>query len=52
MEEMRKYNKMNLIDLLLHLHKRTIMPTTTKKDKKKKTIRGCSSPTQTKALTS
>ena len=31
----RMYNKMNLDDLLLHLHGRMIMPTTTKKDKKK-----------------
>ena len=30
----RMYNKMNLIDLLLHLHKRTTMPMTMKKDKR------------------
>ena len=36
MKEMRKYNKMNHLNLLLHLHKRTTMPTTIKKDKKKK----------------
>ena len=34
-KETRKYNKMNLIDLLLHLHKRTTTPTTMKKDKRK-----------------
>ena len=40
MKETRKYNKMNLIDLLLHLHERTTTPATTKKDKKKnKTIK-------------
>ena len=33
--KMRMYNKMNLDDLLLHLHERTTTPTTTKKDKKK-----------------
>ena len=32
---MRMYNKMNLDDLLLHLHGRTTTPTTTKKDNKK-----------------
>ena len=31
----RMYNKMNLDDLLLHLHGRTTTPTTTKKDKRK-----------------
>ena len=35
MKETRMYNKMNLIDLPLHLHKRTKTPTTVKKDKKK-----------------
>jgi hypothetical protein len=29
------YNKMNLIDLLRHLHKRTSTPATMKKDKRK-----------------
>ena len=37
-KETRKYNKMNLIDLLLHLHKRTTTPTTMKEDKKNKKI--------------
>ena len=32
---MRMYNKMNLDDLLLHLHGRMTTPTTMKKDKKK-----------------
>ena len=35
MKETRKYNKMNLDDLLPHLHGRTTTPTTMKKDKKK-----------------
>ena len=35
MMETRMYNKMDLIDLLLHLHERTTMPTTTKRDKEK-----------------
>ena len=33
--KMRMYNKMNLDDLLLHLHERTTTPTTTKKEKRK-----------------
>ena len=39
MEEMRKYNKINHIDLPLHLHKRTTTPTTMKDKKKKKTMK-------------
>ena len=35
MMKTRMYNKMNLDDLLLHLHGRTTSPTTTNKDKKK-----------------
>ena len=34
-KEMRKYNKMSNIDLLLHIHGRTTTPTTTKRDKRK-----------------
>ena len=35
----RKYTKMNLINLLLHLDKRTTTPTTMKKNNKKKTMK-------------
>ena len=34
-KETRNYNKMNLIELLLHLHKRTTTETTMKKDNRK-----------------
>ena len=36
MMETRMYNKMNLIDLLLHVHKRTTTPTAMKKEKEMK----------------
>ena len=38
MMETRMYNKMNLIDLLLHLHKRRTTPKTIKKDKRKNKV--------------
>ena len=36
MKEMRKYNKMNHLNLPLHLHKRTTIPTTKKAKRKNK----------------
>ena len=50
MMEMRMYNKMNLIDLLLHLYGRATTPTTTKKDKRKnKTMKRMFHPDQNKS---
>ena len=47
-KETRKYNKMNLIDLLLHLHKGTTTPPTMKKKMRMRMF----DPNPKKALTS
>ena len=48
MNETRKYTKMNLINLLLHLDKRTTMPTMKKAKKKNEMMKKMFHPDQNK----
>ena len=49
MKKTRKYTKMNLINLFLHLHKRTTTPTTKKAKRKNKMMKNMFHPKPNKS---